>query len=165
MTRNRWGGAKKLSPGLDVFAEFQQDPGVSLSLADRLAEQRYRSGPLRGHLLFIKHRQSRQDLPLRFAGSLVSDLPGGDERHFAFVVPLDRASDLAEIRLVSGGRTITRRLSPALAAPSAPATLAASRVNTQEAEVRWDPRYPMALVRDAETGQILSFARATRSLS
>jgi hypothetical protein len=96
---------------------------------------------------------------LNFAGDIAPDLPGGPEEHFAFVVPLDQAADLAEIRLVSGGRSVTRRLPPALAAPIGPTPLAASRVSAEEAEVRWDPRYPMALVRDAETGEILSFAR------
>jgi len=96
---------------------------------------------------------------LNFAGDIAPDLPGGPEEHFAFVVPLDQAADLAEIRLSSNGRSVTRRLSPALAAPTGPAPLAASRVSAEEAEVRWDSRYPMALVRDAETGEILSFAR------
>jgi hypothetical protein len=97
------------------------------------------------------------DLP--FEGDIAPDLPGGPEEHFAFVIPLDQAAGLAEIRLLAGGRSVTRSLSPALAAPSGPAPLAASRVSAEEAEVRWDPRYPMALVRDAETGEILSFAR------
>jgi Metallo-peptidase family M12 len=97
-----------------------------------------------------------------FAGEEVADLPHGDERHFAFVLPLgatDRAR-LTTLRLTGEGLTAIQRSSPVRSAVPAPGS-APIRVARQggELEVRWDQAYPMALVRDARTGAILSFAR------
>ena len=94
-----------------------------------------------------------------FDGDLVADLPGGSERHFAFVVPLGSSeiSRLSILSLRANGRRTERqtrsRLGQSALAPSA------RRLRSGEAEVRWDPAYPMALVRDAASGQVLSFAR------
>jgi len=145
-------------PGVLVWGRIRQDrlvlePAFSVTAPPRLPA---RPG---SHRLVGLSASGATLFDLSFAGDVAPDLPGGPEEHFAFVVPLDQVADLAEIRLLSGGRSVTRRLSPALAAPSGPAPLAASRVSAEEAEVRWDPQYPMALVRDAETGEILSFAR------
>jgi hypothetical protein len=94
-----------------------------------------------------------------FDGDVAPDLPNGPEEHFTFVVPLDSAvaSGLAEITLRAAGRTMSRR--DIGLPPATPASLAVSRLGAEEAEVRWDPRYPMALIRDAESGAILSFGR------
>jgi len=152
------GAAQPAGPGLLVWGRIRKDgtvlePAFTVQAPPRLPS---RTG---SHRLVGISTTGATLFDLSFAGDIAPDLPGGPEEHFAFVVPLAQASNLAEIRLLSGGRSATRRLSPALAAPSTPAPLAASRVSAEEAEVRWDPRYPMALVRDAETGEILSFAR------
>ena len=94
-----------------------------------------------------------------FGSAEVADLPGGREEHFAFVVPLGSAAQqsLSGLRVVAGGRSAAR----ASAAPAGadPAVLL-SRPAAGQVELRWDgARFPMALVRDAATGQILSFAR------
>jgi hypothetical protein len=96
---------------------------------------------------------------LSFAGALVADLPGGEERHFAFVVPLSAAerASLTSLRLVGNGLTATLRAAAGLrAGPSAPPRVARQG---SEVEVGWDPAYPLAVIRDARTGRILSFGR------
>ncbi len=150
-------------PGVLVWGRIRHDalilePAFSVTAPPRLPT---RTG---SHRLVGTSANGTTLFDLSFAADVAPDLPGGPEEQFAFVVPLDaaQASSLAEIRLVSGGRLAARRLVPALATPFGPANpapLAASRISAEEAEVRWDSRYPMALVRDAETGEILSFAR------
>jgi hypothetical protein len=94
-----------------------------------------------------------------FDGDEVPDLPGGAERHFAFVVPLAQAAPdrLQSLVLAGpfGGAAIQRTAALGGAAPNVTVTAAGGG----QVSVRWDSRYPMALVRDAATGQILSFAR------
>jgi len=90
-----------------------------------------------------------------FDAQEVADEPGG-ARTFAFTIPLSRfdITRLAALELAGGGRTV--RVSGA--APAA--TGLRARLNARRAELMWDHgRYPMALVRDARTGRILSFAR------
>ena len=95
---------------------------------------------------------------LRFAAEEVADLPSGTEQHFAFVVPLDAALErgLSGLRVSTGIRT-TARLASAASSDPVPAM---TRANSQQVDVQWDAtRYPMVMVRDAGTGDILSFAR------
>jgi hypothetical protein len=89
-------------------------------------------------------------------------LPG--EGHFAFAIPLGSFDEgrMVGLRVSGGGRTPGRMESPGgtdRVAPPAPEAglrpLGGSRV-----EVTWDAvAFPMALVRDPGTGEILSFAR------
>lgn len=105
---------------------------------------------------------------LGFAGDLVADLPSGDERHFSYVVPLAQAEQarLTSIRLLGNGLTVVRAPVPGLRAGTAQApgggwqrsAVHGTRAG-QGVDLRWDPVYPMAVVRDARTGEILSFAR------
>jgi hypothetical protein len=99
---------------------------------------------------------------LSFEGELVPDLPGGEERQFAYVVPLpdrDRAR-LAGLRLTARGLTALRVSTAALRALSTASSqpVTATRVG-EETEVRWDRAYPLAVIRDARTGEILALAR------
>ncbi len=89
------------------------------------------------------------------------------ERHFVAVIPLDQAADqgLARLRLVTPAGPVDRLSPQAIAQagrrlflrdPAASVTVP----NAAQATVMWDAAtYPMALVRDAATGDILSFAR------
>jgi hypothetical protein len=95
---------------------------------------------------------------VRFEATEVADLPGGAERHFAFVIPLDAASEsrLGALRVSSGARTAVRT---AVAGGGEPVHDLA-RLDGEQVQVRWDSaRYPMVMVKDAATGQVLSFAR------
>lgn len=99
---------------------------------------------------------------LAFEGALVPDLPGGEERQFAFVLPLaasDRAR-LAGMRLTGQGLTAVRLPFAGLRAPGArPAPAVTAAREGSDLDVRWDPSYPLAVIRDATTGEILSLAR------
>jgi len=98
---------------------------------------------------------------LSFEGDLVTDLPRGEERHFAFVVPLSAAEEgrLAGLRLVGHGLTAVRVSHAALVSGvPAPALVSAARVGNRLG-VSWSAAYPMALVRDAQSGEVLAFAR------
>ncbi len=109
---------------------------------------------------------------LSFGGDLVQDLPSGDEYHFAYVVPLapTEQARLSSLRLTGHGLTALRFPSAALQAGAAQspgarlqaAAVRGSRVG-QDLDLQWDPAYPMAVVRDARTGEILSFARGGRA--
>jgi hypothetical protein len=99
---------------------------------------------------------------LSFEGTIVPDLPGGEERQFAFVVPLTVAERgrLASVRLIGAGLTARRLPFAGLRAPGAPASqpVRAARAG-ERVEVRWDRAYPLAVIRDARTGEILALAR------
>lgn len=101
----------------------------------------------------------RRVFSVSFEGTLVADLPGGEERHFAFVVPLTAAerAGLASVQLVGDGLTVRQLRAGPRAAPTAGGPVATRRGD--ELEVRWDPSYPLAVIRDARSGEILSFAR------
>jgi CARDB protein len=95
-----------------------------------------------------------------FATEELADLPGGPEQHFAFVLPLESQLEgaLAGLRVRAGARTASRSVAgvPAAADPAQDLT----RPNAEQVQLRWDAsRYPMVMVRDAATGQVLSFAR------
>jgi peptidase M66-like protein len=92
-----------------------------------------------------------------FDGVTVADLPGGEERHFAFVVPLTggEMSRLATMRLTGRGLTVRQTRTIPVASARGPEIVQ----RPDAAELRWDPAYPLAVVRDAATGEIISFAR------
>ena len=105
-----------------------------------------------------------------FDGEVVAD-QAQDERHFAFVLPLARVGAVARLQ-VRGGVAASVRTSRAAVAAGAQAdpsnvlrrqlaTMAAARrAGGERTRLSWDAgAYPMALVRDAATGDILSFAR------
>ena len=83
-------------------------------------------------------------------------------RHFAFAVPLDEsaAARLATIRLTGPGigmASVARSPASLRAAPAVPPSV--TRAGGGVA-VRWDAAaHPMVMVRDAGSGQVLSFAR------
>jgi hypothetical protein len=99
---------------------------------------------------------------LSFEAEVVADDPH-DARHFAFAVPIDEAgaAALGSLRLAGPGGA-------AAAMTRAPAPLVAGRAqeavevrrSAGGAALRWDARvYPMLMVRDPRTGEVLSIAR------
>lgn len=105
--------------------------------------------------------RGRRVFGVSFEGEQVADLPGTEERHFAFVLPLtdQELADLASVQLAGHGLTVRRvRAGAGTAAGLSPGGATAAR-HGDELEVRWDPAYPLAVIRDARTGQILSLAR------
>jgi hypothetical protein len=97
-----------------------------------------------------------------FDAVAVADDPRG-ARNFAFAVPLDesRAARLEGLRLSGpgGGAVAASRAVAALGAARASDSVVARRVAGGVA-LRWDAAaHPMIMVRDARTGEVLSFAR------
>ena len=96
---------------------------------------------------------------VRFEATEVVDLPGAEEHHFAFVLPLDAdfGPRLAGLAVRTGNRRVVREAPPDR---SGDPELRLTRVNSGQAELRWNvARYPMVLVRDLRTGAVVSLAR------
>jgi hypothetical protein len=102
----------------------------------------------------------RELFSLPFSGDELPEEVGGG-RQFAFVLPtgsFDRAA-LVAIHLDGPGVRVSR--SRAARTPgTTPAEPSLARIADGSIELTWDgASYPMALVRNAETGEIVSFAR------
>jgi hypothetical protein len=94
----------------------------------------------------------------------IADVPG-THRSFAFTLPLSDAQSarLASIRLSGEGRMAEISAAPTAGPTSAPVFGGEPQLRRQTSArvgLRWDPRpYPMVMVRDPDTGDVLSFAR------
>ncbi len=93
---------------------------------------------------------------LSFSPDEVADDPNGDKQ-FAFAVPLseERAVQVASLQFAGQGRSVNwSQVAPA------PASVDVRRGTDGRVALSWDAgKSPMILVRDAASGQILSFAR------
>lgn len=136
-----------LEPALDVVAPASVPTGGAYTLSGREAD---------GSTLFS----------YAFDPIAVAD-GDGDEAHFNFVIPVDsfdRAS-LAELRLSSTllpVATVREASGDQALAPGVTRAVVGS-VGVSQAEIAWNPlEYPMVIVRDADTGQVLSLGRSGR---
>lgn len=106
-----------------------------------------------------------------FEGELVAD-QAGEQRQFAYVIPLNaaRTDRLARLRVRGGNRTAERASAAAMLVrgkgvaairqQQALPDRQARHTGAAGVQLRWNASaYPMALVRDAATGEILTFAR------
>jgi hypothetical protein len=89
---------------------------------------------------------------------------GGDQQNFAYVVPLPsaKAARLATIRVAGRGRQALRSEATSTMPSSVgqTAVVEAMRLGGAKVRLRWNPAlHPMAVIRDPQTGQVLSFAR------
>jgi hypothetical protein len=113
------------------------------------------SGP---HRLAALDERGTEILSIPFGADRVADLPG-DEESFAFVVPKSMLGGraLGALRVAARGRTTTNL--PMAAVGDEPA-LSLTRAGSRAVRLRWDAsRFPVVLVRDPKTGEVLSFAR------
>ncbi len=100
-----------------------------------------------------------QVFSLSFAGHQIADLPGSP-RTFAYAVPIAQANRarLAELRMTASGHVV-RTVSAAGSATADP-EVRMTRGASGRAALHWNAaRFPMVMVRDAQTGELLSFAR------
>ena len=98
---------------------------------------------------------------MSFQGAELPPEAGGG-RHFALVVPADQMEPGAIRTVLLEGPSVrsSRTRPPATAPGEQPGELSVSLAQGAEATLRWDgERFPMALVRDATTGRVVSFAR------
>jgi len=95
---------------------------------------------------------------IAFAGERIADLPGEHES-FAFTVPLSalRGRALASLSLTARGRTVTSVASADVASDPGVVT---TQAGPRAMRIRWDAtRFPVVMVRNPVSGQVLSFAR------
>ncbi len=104
---------------------------------------------------------------ISFTGDPIADLPG-DHRIFSFAIPLDAfaANELSAVRLSSNGRAVTSEpggpsVEPGRGAPVGPfPRLSTTSTGREGTAVRWDASsYPLAVVRDPVSNQILTIGR------
>jgi hypothetical protein len=97
---------------------------------------------------------------LSFDGERTADVPDATAEHFAFVVPMDgiSAGALDRIRWSTGGRQVELRASAQRATPADDPKV--ERVDANRVRVTWSGAQTRGVViRDARTGDILSFGR------
>ena len=110
------------------------------------------------HRLSIEDDARAEILGFEFAGEQVADLPN-DVETFAFAVPISMLRGRAPATLALSSRGGTVRHSARSTAITDPAATV-DRLGGVAVRVRWDStRFPMALVRDPVSGDVLSFAR------
>lgn len=103
---------------------------------------------------------------LSFEGDSIADAPGTG-RSFAYAIPLARATRPIASLVLAGPRGSARRDAAVVATGAnageralADAHPAHARRAGNDASITWNAqRYPLAVVRDAKTGEILSLAR------
>jgi hypothetical protein len=141
--------------GLLVWGRIEQgrlvlEPGIEVDAPAKLPS---RSGP---HRVEAFGPSGETLFSLAFAGDRVADSQDPDDQTFAFIVPLSQLRGVAlnRLRFSALGRQVEQRGSGGGSVPSAQRT-APGRVR-----VSWNASSDrIALVRDARTGHILSFAR------
>jgi hypothetical protein len=103
---------------------------------------------------------------LSFDAAPIADDPRGS-RYFAFAVPLDqvRAARLADVRLTApGGVSSAASLSVAHLRNAATPDPVVARREAGGVVLEWNASaYPMIMVRDPDTGEVLSFARGGKA--
>jgi hypothetical protein len=149
--------------GLLVWGRIEQSGAVVLEPAIRVTAPAQL--PARGgdYSLTAADASGRTLFSTSFTpAALADDAPDGGA-HFAFVIPMSVAAQeqLAQLTVSGRGRRAERVSRQSQAAREA--ATAASDVASESAErvrVRWNTsEYPMVVVRDADSGRNLSFAR------
>jgi hypothetical protein len=106
----------------------------------------------------------RVRLAADFQPAEVADAPGGALRIFSFIVPLGDVAeaDLQSVHVLKDGREWARavRLAPLPLRAGAPEDAAQVTDEREGVALVWDAgKYPLLVIRDAATGEILGFQR------
>jgi hypothetical protein len=157
--------AEAMRPSLLVWGRISRSGEVVLEPAFRVVTAP--SLPERGGRYTLEGRDASGAplFSLSFDGDEIAEGPNAGDRHFSFAVPMDDATHarLATLQLAGAQRAAVGRTR--IGAPAAAAAPVAEAASAGRVRVRWDAAsYPMALVRDAASGQILSFARGGDAL-
>ena len=113
------------------------------------------------HALRLVDDRGAALLDLSFQAQPIADLPSSSS--FAFAIPISRLGSrtVSELRLLAAGREVRVAAPPPISGVSIPdPELRLSRGAANRLAVRWNAnRFPMVMVRDQRTGEVLSFAR------
>ena len=136
------GGQARLNPALDVVASpVMPSTGGQYRLEGRDAD---------GNSVFA----------FSFDPAKVADAPGADLAQFVYTVPLADAVRLGNIRLTGPGIDVAVSPSASTSLRADTTTVSAVRVDANHVRLTWNAeRYPMVMVRNAVTGDVLTFGR------
>jgi len=148
--------AQAVQPSLLVWGrirngELELEPAFEVNTRPRLP---VRPGP---YSIEGRAEDGSSLFTLSFTPNKIADV-GSSEEHFAFAVPLPsaEAARLPSIRLAGRGRQVVRQAQLG----STPDSVEVRPVGAGRVALRWNAgAHPVVMVRDPETGQVLSFAR------
>lgn len=112
------------------------------------------------------------DLPFEGTAVVPADDPARPEEHFTFAIPMspEEAASLATIELRSADGHYIRRTGTMTALELAAyladgAAITAERLTDGRVRLRWDAgRFPLLLIREPDTGVVLSFSRGGETM-
>lgn len=146
--------SQEVQPSLLIWGYIRDgqpmlEPAFQVNTRPRLPS---RSGP---YLLEALASDGSAVFAFAFSPDEIADAPGS-RQNFVFAVPLQATmAPIARLRITGSGREAVLEPGPA-ARPSAQL----GRGADGQVRLRWDARsYPMVLVRDPDTGEVLSLAR------
>jgi hypothetical protein len=156
-----------VQPSLVIWGHIKDgqmvlEPAFQLNTRPKLPQ---RAGP---YSIEAASADGTRLLSLSFAPDEVADAPGG-QKNFVFAVPLPSATvaRISTLRLSGLGRQATVS-APRADGPSSaqlntvamPDSVEVRRAGSDRIRLRWNARaHPMVMVRDVETGEVLSLAR------
>jgi hypothetical protein len=154
-------GHHPVQPALLVWGhirngELSLEPAFQVNARPTLP---HRPGP---YTLLGRSEDGSTLFALSFAPNQIADA-AGEHQSFVFAVPVSssRAARLATIQVSGKGRSAVRGAAIATGAPVQPDLIEVRRVTGNKVALRWDNRvHPMVMVRDSDSGEVLSFARS-----
>lgn len=146
-----------VEPALLVWGRIENgqpilEPAFELTARAQLPDQR---GP---HRLAARDETGAEIFTTSFTGQRIADLPAGSET-FAFAIPTSKLGGrrLGSLTITANGHSVT---SSATGDVTVDTQAVLTRAAPHALRLRWNAgRFPAVLVRDAVTGEVLSFAR------
>ncbi|WP_309671841.1 hypothetical protein [Gemmatimonas sp.] len=153
-----------VQPSLLVWGRIDADGAIELEPAVRLTGRSVLPARAGNYTLDATDAAGNTIFSVSFDPDQVADESNTlEDEHFAFMIPVNEAAQarLATLRVRGKGRAAERTTRGSQAALDAAASAAAVRANgVGRARVQWNATaYPLVVVRDATSGDVLSFAR------
>lgn len=150
-------------PGLLVWGRVEPNGDVVLEPAMRITARSVLPAAAGDFTMRATDESGATLFTYAFAPLAVADEADDKGSHFAFVVPMSDAAyeRLAQLEVSGRGRRAERTSRvPAQALEAAAKGLEIAAEASSRARLKWNASsFPMVMVRDAATGQVLSFAR------
>lgn len=151
-----------VQPSLLVWGRVETDGSIVLEPAMRITGRSVLPSHGGQYTVEAKDVSGNNVFSLSFDPVEVADERGASGKHFAFVVPVSDATQetLASLSVRGKGRVMARRSSSAETLADVAASASIVVDGARHARVEWNAgTEPMVMVRDAITGEVLSFAR------